>query len=341
MAAEQTCLSVEDLQVRFDTVDGTVNAVNGVSFEVRRGEVLGVVGESGSGKSVTMMATLGLVEPPGRTSGGRIMFDGRDLTSISAREMRRIRGARIGLVSQDPMTSFNPVLTIGAQISEAIRLGDPGVTRREARTRAISLLESVGVPDPDRRFDQYPHEYSGGMRQRAMIAMAMSNQPELLIADEPTTALDVTIQAQVLDVLKEKMKDSGSSTILITHDLGVIAEMAHRVVVMYAGRVVEQGDVRSIFHAPQHPYTVGLMRSLPRLEVKGERLTPIPGNPPSALRLPPGCPFEPRCGLGNGDPLCVNEYPATVETAPGRSSACHHRERIPLWIGSSQESEET
>ena len=327
-----TCLSIEDLRVEFSTVDGVVNAVNGVSFDVARGEVLGVVGESGSGKSVSMMATLGLIDPPGKVTGGRIWFDGMDLNSISPRQLRRIRGGRIGLVSQDPMTSFNPVVPIGPQISEAIRIADHKCSRKEARERAISLLASVGVPNPARRFDEYPHQYSGGMRQRAMIAMAMANEPELLIADEPTTALDVTIQAQVLSVLKEKMKETGSSTILITHDLGVIAEMADRVVVMYAGRVVEYGDVRSIFHNPQHPYTVGLMSSLPRVDLEGQKLTPIPGNPPSALRLPIGCAFEPRCALGNGDSRCLSEDPALVAVSDDHGSACHYREQVPEWF---------
>ncbi|MEX1271572.1 MAG: ABC transporter ATP-binding protein, partial [Acidimicrobiia bacterium] len=245
-------LSVDDLEVRFSTPDGTVHAVNGVSFDIQRGETLGIVGESGSGKSVSVRAVMGLVRPPGKVTAGSVVFDGNDMRSLSQRQLRKFRGRRIALVPQDPMTSFNPVVPIGAQITEMIRLHDPDCSKEQARARGIALLESVGVPSPERRFDEYPHQYSGGMRQRAMIAMAVANSPDLLIADEPTTALDVTIQAQVLEVLQDTLRETDSAMILITHDLGVIAELADRVVVMYAGKVVEYSDVRTIFHNPRH-----------------------------------------------------------------------------------------
>ena len=324
-------LSVKDLEVRFSTADGVVHAVNGVSFQVRRGETLGIVGESGSGKSVSVRAAMGLTRPPGRVTSGEIEFDGQDLRAMSPRQLRRIRGGRIALVSQDPMTSFNPVMPIGAQITEMIRLHDDACTKQEARERGIELLASVGVPNPRRRFDEHPHEYSGGMRQRAMIAMAMANRPDLLIADEPTTALDVTIQAQVLEVLQERLRGSDSAMILITHDLGVIAELADRVIVMYAGKVVEHGDVRTIFHHPRHPYTIGLLSGLPRVDLQGQKRTPIRGNPPSALRLAVGCAFEPRCGLGEGDPACRNEPPELLAVAEGHASACHYHEQVPAY----------
>jgi oligopeptide/dipeptide ABC transporter ATP-binding protein len=324
----QACLSVEDLHVEFGTPDGVIRAVNGVSFSVAPGETLGVVGESGSGKSVSALSVLGLVRSPGRITSGRIMFDGKDLRQVSERAMRRIRGRDIALVSQDPMTSFNPVMTIGDQLSEAIRLHDHDCSHRQARDRSVELLERVGVPNPARRFDEYPHQYSGGMRQRALIAMAMCNRPTVLIADEPTTALDVTIQAQVLDVLRAAQQENGSATILITHDLGVVAEMVDRVVVMYGGKVVEEGGVRTIFHRPRHPYTVGLMSSLPRLELGGQRLTPIKGNPPSMLDLPRGCSFQPRCPLGEGRERCRTEVPPLRPAGTGQMSACHFHDEV-------------
>lgn len=326
-----TCMTVEDLAVEFSTMDGVVKAVNGVTFSVKKGETLGIVGESGSGKSVSVMSAIGLVQAPGRVTSGRVLFDGTDLLQLSARQMRRLRGRRIGLVSQDPMTSFNPVVPIGAQLSEAIRIHDRSVSAGEAESRAVSLLELVGVPNPGQRFKEYPHQYSGGMRQRAMIAMAIANDPELLIADEPTTALDVTIQAQVLNVLKDAMERTSSSMILITHDLGVIAEMADYVVVMYAGRVVEHGDVRTIFHQPRHPYTIGLMNSLPRVDLEGQKLTPILGNPPSALNLPPGCAFERRCGLGRDRTECRSVVPELTQVGVQHGSACHFRDEVPEW----------
>ncbi|MEX1005651.1 MAG: ABC transporter ATP-binding protein [Acidimicrobiia bacterium] len=322
-------LSVDDLEVRFSTPDGTVHAVNGVSFDIQRGETLGIVGESGSGKSVSVRAVMGLVRPPGKVTAGSVVFDGNDMRSLSQRQLRKFRGRRIALVPQDPMTSFNPVVPIGAQITEMIRLHDPDCSKEQARARGIALLESVGVPSPERRFDEYPHQYSGGMRQRAMIAMAVANSPDLLIADEPTTALDVTIQAQVLEVLQDTLRETDSAMILITHDLGVIAELADRVVVMYAGKVVEYSDVRTIFHNPRHPYTVGLLSGLPRVELQGQKLTAIPGNPPSALQVLPGCSFEPRCSIGNGDPVCRGEEPPLAVIGEGHGSACHYHDQVP------------
>jgi oligopeptide/dipeptide ABC transporter ATP-binding protein len=322
-------LSVRGLTTKFDTPDGVVHAVTDVSYDVYPGETLGVVGESGSGKSVSVMSLLGLIpQPPGRIADGEVWFDGKDLLTLSQSHMRRIRGRDIGMVFQDPMTSLNPVFTVGDQIAEAMLVHDR-MSDSEARQRAIALLELVGVPNPEGRFDQYPHEYSGGMRQRAMIAMAIANRPRLLIADEPTTALDVTIQAQVLDVLRSATKESGAATILITHDLGLVAEMADRVVVMYAGRVVETGDVHTIFHEPRHPYTLGLMSSLPRLDVDLERLVPIVGTPPSLVNPPPGCAFHPRCRLSEGRERCRVEVPALAPAGrEGHRAACHFSEEM-------------
>ncbi|MFO8074666.1 MAG: ABC transporter ATP-binding protein [Actinomycetota bacterium] len=321
-------LSIRDLVTEFDTPDGVVSAVNGVSYDVFPGETVGVVGESGSGKSVTVMTVLGLIgQPPGRIAGGEILLEGRDLLTLSAKAMRKVRGDEIAMIFQDPMTSLNPVLTIGAQISEAL-LVHRDMSEDAARQRGIELLELVGVPNAEQRYDQYPHEYSGGMRQRAMIAMAIANQPKVLIADEPTTALDVTIQAQVLEVLESAKRETNAGTILITHDLGLIAEMADRVVVMYGGKVVEMGTVDEIFHAPRHPYTLGLLSSLPRLDVDLERLEPIVGSPPSLINLPPGCAFHPRCSLGRGRERCRREVPELVGVGDGHIAACHYTEEM-------------
>ncbi len=323
-------LSIQGLTTEFVTPAGVVKAVSDVSWDLHPGETLGVVGESGSGKSVTAMSILGLIQsPPGRIAAGQILFEGRDLLTMSAKELRRLRGSQIGMIFQDPMTSLNPVLTVGAQIAEALRLHDDGLSRAAARTRTIELLTMVGVPNPEGRYDQYPHEHSGGMRQRAMIAMAIANDPKVLIADEPTTALDVTIQAQVLEVLETAKERTNAATILITHDLGLIAEHADRVVVMYGGRVVEVADVFSIFAAPRHPYTLGLMSSLPRLDVDLERLDPIPGSPPNLLDLPSGCSFRPRCRMSRGRELCATEVPPLVATGDGSSAACHFSEEVP------------
>jgi oligopeptide/dipeptide ABC transporter ATP-binding protein len=291
-------LSIRDLVVEFTTEDGVVKAVDGITYDIYPGETLGIVGESGSGKSVSTMSLLGLIpQPPGRIVRGEALYKGKDLLKVSKRELRRIRGKDIALVFQDPMTSLNPVLKIGFQIAEAIKTHNPGVKDGAANKRAVELLKIVGVPNPERRVDQYPHEFSGGMRQRAMIAMAIANEPMVLIADEPTTALDVTIQAQILEVLKKAQDETHAATILITHDLGLIAELADRVIVMYAGKVVELGDVNTIFRNPRHPYTIGLMDSLPKLTAEEEWLRPIPGQPPSLISRPPGCPFHPRCFL--------------------------------------------
>ncbi|MEU5876428.1 ABC transporter ATP-binding protein [Spirillospora sp. NPDC047279] len=319
-------LEIEDLVVDFATDEGAVRAVDGAGFAVAPGETLGVVGESGSGKSVTAMSALGLIKPPGRVVSGRVVFDGLDLRTLPARELRRLRGGRIAMIFQDPMTALNPVMAIGAQLTEALRLHRPGLSRSGARDRAAELLTLVGVPGARRRLKQYPHEFSGGMRQRAMIAMAMANDPDLLIADEPTTALDVTVQAQVLDLLRLTRRETGAATVLITHDLGVVAELADRVVVMYAGRVIEHGPVAEIFGAPRHPYTRGLLESLPRLDDDAEELTPIPGTPPAPGEAAEGCPFAPRCAMVRD--RCLTERPELVQTGPGRASACHFHHEL-------------
>jgi oligopeptide/dipeptide ABC transporter ATP-binding protein len=318
-------LSIRGLVTEFSTPDGVVHAVDGVSYDVYPGETLGVVGESGSGKSVTVMSVLGLIpQPPGRIAAGEILLEGRNLLDLEVKELRKIRGKDIAMIFQDPMTSLNPVLRVGDQIAEAITTHDPDLQEDDVRKRVVDLLELVGVPNADDRYDRYPHEYSGGMRQRAMIAMAIANQPKILIADEPTTALDVTIQAQVLEVLRRAQQETNAGTILITHDLGVIAEMADRVVVMYGGRVVETGTVDEIFHSPRHPYTLGLLSSLPRPDQDLERLEPIPGNPPSLINLPSGCSFHPRCKLGAGRERCRTEVPPAYDVGDGRLSACHY-----------------
>jgi peptide/nickel transport system ATP-binding protein len=322
-------LSVRNLKVEFDTREGVVHAVNDVSFDLYPGEALGVVGESGSGKSVSAMSILGLVsKPTGQIVNGEVMFEGRDLRSVSARKMRAIRGRDIAMVFQDPMTSLNPVITVGQQIAEAILTKDPSLSRTATRSRIVELLELVGVPDPSHRIDQYPHQFSGGMRQRAMIAMAIANDPKVLIADEPTTALDVTIQAQVLEVLQKAQEVTNSAMMLITHDLGLIAEFAQRVIVMYGGRIVEEGPVDQIFSEPRHPYTIGLLSSLPRLNADLERLSVIPGAPPSAISLPTGCPFHPRCRLSQGRLPCRHEMPPLI--GEPHKSACHFSKEVPL-----------
>lgn len=323
-------LSVRGLVTEFVTPAGVVKAVDDVSWDLHRGEVLGIVGESGSGKSVTAMSILGLVQrPPGRIVGGEILFDGQDLLAMSEQELRRLRGKEIGMIFQDPMTSLNPVLTVGAQIAEAFRLHDKSMSTAEARERTVALLALVGVPNPEGRYDQFPHEHSGGMRQRAMIAMAIANDPQVLIADEPTTALDVTIQAQVLDVLRTAQERTNAATVLITHDLGLIAENADRVVVMYAGKVIEVADVRTVFAAPRHPYTLGLMSSLPRLDADLEQLAPIPGSPPSLIDRPPGCAFHPRCRVSKGREVCRTQVPPLYDVGGGQRSACHFHEEVP------------
>jgi oligopeptide/dipeptide ABC transporter ATP-binding protein len=316
-------LSVENLHVTFHGDGGTVQAVRGVTWDLGAGEVLGIVGESGSGKSVSVASILGLLpSPPAVVSGGPVTFEGRNLLAMSERQLRAIRGKDIAMIFQDPMTAFNPVQTIGHQISEAIRVHDRNVKRSAAKDRSIELLSMVGVPSPAARYDQFPHEYSGGMRQRAMIAMAIANQPKLLIADEPTTALDVTIQAQILELLEVVRKETDAATILITHDLGVIAEVADRVLVMYAGKVVESTSILPLFQSPRHPYTLGLLGSLPRLDVNMETLFSIPGQPPDMAHPPPGCAFAPRCSLSHNRALCRTEEPPLFRAGEALS-ACH------------------
>ena len=289
-------LSVRDLRVGFATEAGLLQAVDGVSFDLRPGEVLAIVGESGSGKSVTAQTLIGLTRSKNARIEGSVELDGEELIEASDANMRSLRGERVAMVFQDPMTSFNPVYRLGSQIVEAIRAHKGEVDKDEARRRVVELFDSVGIPDAERRVDDYPHEFSGGMRQRAMIAMALALEPEVLIADEPTTALDVTIQAQILRLLEDLNRERGLATILITHDLGVVAEVADRVLVMYAGRIVEEGTLDEIFYDPQHPYTWGLMGSLTRLDrPRPHRLPQIAGSPPSLLDLPQGCPFRPRC----------------------------------------------
>ncbi|MCF3102714.1 ABC transporter ATP-binding protein [Streptomyces roseoverticillatus] len=315
-------LSVRDLSVRFSTEDGTVRAVDGLSFSLERGRTLGIVGESGSGKSVTNLAVLGLHDPRTTEIRGEILLDGQELTGAPESVLEKLRGNKAAMVFQDSLTALSPYYTVGRQIAEPYRK-HTGASRREARLRAVEMLRRVGIPQPELRVDDYPHQFSGGMRQRAMIAMALVCDPELLIADEPTTALDVTVQAQILDLLKELQQETGAAIILITHDLGVVAGTVDDLLVMYAGRAVEQGPVREVLRAPRHPYTWGLLGSMPRLSASvDEPLTPIPGTPPSLLAPPPGCPFHPRCGYVSdvGGDRCRTERP---ELPPGRGAACH------------------
>jgi oligopeptide/dipeptide ABC transporter ATP-binding protein len=329
-------LSIRDLVVEFSTEDGVVKAVDGITYDLFPGETLGIVGESGSGKSVSTMSLLGLIpQPPGRVVRGEAFFKGKDILKVSKKELRHIRGNEIALIFQDPMTSLNPVLKIGAQIGEAIKTHHPDEKDERVKERGIELLRTVGVPNPDRRYEQYPHEFSGGMRQRAMIAMSIANSPSVLIADEPTTALDVTIQAQILQVLKKAQEETHAATILITHDLGLIAELADRVIVMYAGKVVELGDVHTIFESPRHPYTVGLMDSLPKLNAADDWLRPIPGQPPSLINRPPGCPFHPRCFLSQGRLRCREEEPPLRPIGgTAHLTACHFAEELEGHTGS-------
>ncbi|HEU5317142.1 MAG TPA: ABC transporter ATP-binding protein [Chloroflexota bacterium] len=315
-------LSVRNLRTRFYTADGIVKAVDGVSFDLYPGQTLGIVGESGCGKSVTALSIMRLIpNPPGRITDGQIVFEGQDVIRMSDDQIRRVRGNKIAMIFQDPMTSLNPVLTINRQISEALQL-HLGMDGRAARKRSIELLDLVGIPSAKARVDDYPHQFSGGMRQRVMIAMALSCNPKLLIADEPTTALDVTIQAQILDLIKSLSKEFGTATILITHDLGVVAGMCDDIMVMYAGRVAERSTVYDLYADPSHPYTMGLLRSVPRLdETRKERLVPIDGLPPDLIELPDVCPFHPRCIYAADK--CRAEMPPLVEVAAnGHQAAC-------------------
>jgi oligopeptide transport system ATP-binding protein len=315
-------LEVKDLKLYFYTRDGAVKAVDGVSFTLERGETLGVVGESGSGKSVTALTLMRLVPmPPGKIEGGDAIFDGRSLVTMSVDEMRQIRGNRIAMIFQDPMTSLNPVYRIGVQVAEPLML-HKGMSRDQAKTRAVELLELVGIPNAAARARDYPHQFSGGMRQRAMIAMALACDPDILIADEPTTALDVTIQAQIIELMQELQQRTGSAIIMVTHDLGVVADMADRILVMYAGRMVEYGTTDEIFYKPLHPYTWGLMDSIPTndLTQKAE-LCPIKGQPPSLVNVPSGCAFHPRCPYALQ--RCVTEEPLYHLVEGSHGAACH------------------
>ncbi|MFD3840966.1 ABC transporter ATP-binding protein [Streptomyces sp. NPDC058642] len=317
-------LSVRDLKVHFSTEDGVVKAVDGLSFDVEKGQTLGIVGESGSGKSVTNMAVLGLHDPRNTRLDGEILLDGKELITASERELEKLRGNKMSMIFQDALASLSPYHTIGAQIGETYRK-HTGASRKEARARSIEMLRRVGIPQPDMRVDDYPHQFSGGMRQRAMIAMALVCDPELLIADEPTTALDVTVQAQIMDLLKDLQQEFGTAIIFITHDLGVIADIADDVLVMYGGRCVERGTKEEVLRTPEHPYTLGLLGSMPSLTGPVDvPLSPIPGSPPSLLNPPSGCRFHPRCAFAEkvAGGLCSSERPG-LKVLDGRGSACH------------------
>ncbi|MGM0839355.1 MAG: ABC transporter ATP-binding protein [Bacillota bacterium] len=313
-------LSVQDLHVHFSTYGGEVKAVRGVNFDLHKGETLAIVGESGCGKSVTSQSIMRLIpSPPGKVTNGRILFKGKDLLNATEPQMRKIRGADISMIFQDPMTALNPTLTIGEQIIEGI-LQHNDVSKKQARQKAIEMLTLVSIPNPEERLKQYPHQFSGGMRQRIVIAMSLVCEPDVIIADEPTTALDVTIQAQILELFKEIQQKTGVSIILITHDLGVVAQVADRIAVMYAGKIVEEGNRREIFYHPQHPYTQGLLKSVPRLDLDGEELIPIPGSPPDLFSPPVGCPFVPRCERAME--VCERVYPAKTQLSNDHHVDC-------------------
>ncbi len=321
MNESNTLLEIRDLKVSFFTPAGEVKAVNGISYTLGYNEVMGIVGESGSGKSVEAYSIIGLLQSPGKVTGGSIRFEGEDVLGFNDEQMRRFRGDRVSMIFQNPMTCLNPVYTIGNQLVEALMCHDKGYTKEQARARAIEMLELVGINNAEKRIDQYPHEFSGGMRQRAMIAMALICEPKLLIADEPTTALDVTIQAQILELMKDLQKKKNTSIIFITHNLGVVAEICDRVSVMYAGHIVEQGPVNEIFYNPQHPYTKGLLASTPRLDEEGrERLVPIEGTPIDLLNPPQGCNFGPRCK--SCMKICLRQKPPFAQVEDGHISAC-------------------
>jgi oligopeptide transport system ATP-binding protein len=318
---EDNLLTVKDLRVYFHSEGGTVKAVDGISFHLKRGQTLGIVGESGSGKTVANLSLMRLVPaPPGDIVSGSVIFNGRDVLQFSARELRDLRGKQIAMIFQDPMTSLNPFMRVSRQLMEVTQL-HLGHTKEQARDHAVSMLEHVGIPDAAQRIDSYPHEFSGGMRQRVMIAMALSCKPELLIADEPTTALDVTIQAQILDLIKHLKAETGTSVILITHDLGVVAGMTDYVIVMYAGRIFEQASTAELFARPGNPYTRGLLRSVPDPSAEQGQLYQIPGQPPDLARLPGGCPFAPRCE--RAEDICRSEFPPFVELSAEHYSLCH------------------
>ncbi len=322
-----TILSVDGLKTYFMTEDGVVKAVDGISFHLTRGETLGIVGESGSGKSVANLSVMRLIpEPPGKIAGGKVIFDGIDVLNLPINEVRKIRGKRIAMIFQDPMTSLNPFLKISTQLTEVTRL-HLGHTKKQAYTHAIKMLKMVGISDAEERINSYPHEFSGGMRQRVMIAMALSCDPELLIADEPTTALDVTIQAQILELIKDLRTRMGTSVILITHDLGVVAGMTDKIIVMYAGKVFEQAPTRELFATPANPYTKGLLRSVPDpAHEQGKELYQIPGLPPDVAHLPPGCPFTERCDRAQD--ICRTEFPPFVQINENHHSLCHFAQNV-------------
>lgn len=317
---QQDLLRVEGLRTVFKTSSGLVRAVDGVDLSVARGRTLGIVGESGCGKSMLSLSIMRLVPPPGRTIDGKVLLDGKNILELSATEMRQVRGGQIAMIFQEPMTSLNPVHTVGWQLVEAMRVHSPKESAASLKEQAIAALKRVRIPSPERRFDEYPHQLSGGMRQRVMIAMALACRPRLLIADEPTTALDVTVQAQILELLRELQAETGMSIILITHDLGVVAEMADDVAVMYAGKVVERTSARALFEDPQHPYTLGLLGSVPRLDEDRDRLLAIDGSVPPPFAFPDGCRFNPRCPFAIAP--CRTELPPLREVTPGHEVAC-------------------
>ena len=322
MSAGEPLLRVEDLHVEFPGEDGVVHAVDGISYEVQAGRTLGIVGESGSGKTVSSLTTLGLTRRQGAQISGRILFEGRDLVTLPEDELRAIRGNDIAMIFQDPLSALHPLYRVGGQLMETVRAHND-VPKSQARERAIELLGLVGIPDPSRRVDSYPHEFSGGMRQRAMIAMALANEPKLLIADEPTTALDVTVQAQILALMERLQRELGMAILIITHDLGVVAEMADDIAVMYAGRIVETASAQDVFSKPEHPYTWGLLKSIPRLDSdRDEPLVPIPGQPPSLINPPSGCHFHPRCAYAEPDHARIDPKLEPVAGDPAHFVAC-------------------
>jgi oligopeptide/dipeptide ABC transporter ATP-binding protein len=319
-------LEVDDLHVEFRTRDGVAKAINGVTYHVDAGETLAVLGESGSGKSVTAQTIMGILDtPPGFVTGGEIRFHGKDMLAMSATDRRRIRGDGIAMVFQDALSALNPVFTVGFQVGEQFRIRQ-GMSRKDAKRRSIEMLDQVKIPNAKGRVNDYPHQFSGGMRQRVMIAMSLALDPEVLIADEPTTALDVTVQAQIMDLLAELQRERRMGLILITHDLGVVADVADRIAVMYAGRIVEEAPVHELYAKPCHPYTLGLLESIPRIDEKGQELRTIKGLPPSLLRIPSGCPFHPRCPMAQA--VCREKLPPLLQLDGTRASACHFAEEL-------------
>jgi len=319
-------LDVRDLYVEFRTREGVAHVINGVSFYLDAGEALAVLGESGSGKSVTAQAVMGILDmPPAMIPSGEIRYQGENLLALPEEKRRHVRGQEIGMIFQDALSALNPVFPVGWQISETLRRRE-GLSKEEARNRAVELMELVKIPAARERVKDYPHQFSGGMRQRVMIATALAMDPKILIADEPTTALDVTVQAQIMDLLGDLRRELNMAMILITHDLGVVADVADRIAVMYAGRIVEHADVHSLYAAPAHPYTKGLLESIPRLDTKGQELSTIRGLPPNLMRIPPGCPFHPRCPYA--EPVCVEQVPPSYDLGAGRTSACHFAEEV-------------